>query len=113
MENNCLFCNLPRERIILENDSFIAVPDKFPKQPGHMLIIPKRHFASIFDIQENELADLLQMLRKTKEYLEGKYQPDGYNIGTNDGHAAGQSIMHFHLHVIPRYERDRLGQFFG
>ncbi len=110
---DCLFCNLPKDRIILENDSFITIPDKYPKQEGHSLIISKRHISSIFEMNEAEALDLLDILQKTKTYLEGKYQPDGYNIGTNQGKAAGQSILHFHMHIIPRYEKDRLGHFFG
>jgi diadenosine tetraphosphate (Ap4A) HIT family hydrolase len=113
METNCLFCLIPKERIILENDNFIAVLDKYPKQEGHTLIISKRHFSSIFVMSEDEMPDFLLMLQQVKSYLDGKYMPDGFNMGTNVGEVAGQSVMHFHFHVIPRYERDRLGHFFG
>jgi diadenosine tetraphosphate (Ap4A) HIT family hydrolase len=113
MEDKCQFCNMQSERIILENKHFIATPDKYPKQQGHTLVISKRHFSSVFEMTEDELPDFLLMLQQVKSYLDGKYLPDGYNMGTNVGEVAGQSIMHFHFHVIPRYERDRLGRFFG
>jgi len=113
MENNCLFCNVPKDRIIIENDNFIAILDKYPKQEGHTLLIPRRHFSSIFEMTDAELPDFLLIMQQVKSYLDGKFMPDGYNIGSNVGLVAGQSIMHCHFHIIPRYERDRLGQFFG
>jgi diadenosine tetraphosphate (Ap4A) HIT family hydrolase len=113
METNCLFCHIAHERIIFENDWFMAVPDLYPKQEGHTLIISKRHFSSIFEMTEDELPDFLLIMQQAKSYLDGKFMPDGYNMGTNVGDVAGQSVMHFHFHIIPRYERDRLGHFFG
>ena len=103
----CPFCNLPSERIIDQNDHGLVVRDGFPISPGHTLIIPKRHTGSFFDLTEAERSDLLLLLDKAKLDLENEFKPDGYNIGINDGPAAGQTVPHLHIHLIPRYAGDR------
>jgi len=103
---NCIFCDLDKNQIILENDVAFAIMDKFPVNEGHMLFIPKRHFKNYFEATIEEVTALHQLLHEGKKHLDEKYQPDGYNIGINVGEDAGQTIMHLHIHLIPRYKGD-------
>ena len=82
------------------------IRDNYPVSEGHTLIIPKRHVDSFFDLQAIEKAAILQLLDEAKETLDEEFSPDGYNIGINDGAAAGQTVMHVHVHLIPRYRDD-------
>jgi diadenosine tetraphosphate (Ap4A) HIT family hydrolase len=103
----CPFCTLPAHRIIDANEHGIVVRDGFPVSKGHTLIIPKRHVGSFFEIADEERTDLLVLLNKAKVVIQGEFNPDGYNIGINDGPAAGQTVPHLHMHLIPRYKGDR------
>ena len=105
-EKNCIFCNLEPDRIISESDYTLTIRDGFPVSQGHTLIIPKRHVQSFFELQASEKAAVLQALDEAKEALDREFSPDGYNIGINDGEAAGQTVMHLHVHLIPRYKGD-------
>ncbi len=100
---SCPFCSLTPERIVVKNTSGVVVRDGFPISPGHSLIIPHRHIASFFELYEDERSGLLSLLDQTKCDLDALHRPDGYNIGINDGAAAGQTVPHLHLHLIPRY----------
>ena len=105
--SDCIFCHLPESvRQITQNDLAIAFFDGFPVNPGHALIIPKRHVASYFDLTPDEVAAMHALLPIVKREIESLYQPDGYNIGVNIGEMAGQSVFHVHMHVIPRYKGD-------
>ena len=104
MENNCIFCN--QEELILENELTWARYDRYPVSPGHLLIITKRHVADFFDTTIEERRALNDLLEECKKMLDREYSPDGYNIGVNCGTAAGQTIMHLHIHLIPRYQGD-------
>jgi len=84
----------------------MSIRDGYPLSVGHTLIIPKRHIASLFDATDEEQMALLQALRTLKIELTQQYAPDGYNIGINDGLAAGQTVLHLHIHLIPRYTGD-------
>ena len=106
MDKNCPFCGLKSDRIISESDHTITIRDGFPVSEGHTLIIPKRHVQSFFDLKAIEKAAILQALDEAKEALDKEFSPDGYNIGINDGEAAGQTVMHLHVHLIPRYKGD-------
>jgi diadenosine tetraphosphate (Ap4A) HIT family hydrolase len=106
MSLDCPFCNQDNFQILFENEFVFTLRDAFPISPGHTLIIPKRHIASFFDTTENEQQALFQTLQIEKSNLEQKYIPSGYNIGINDGLAAGQTVMHLHIHLIPRYTGD-------
>jgi diadenosine tetraphosphate (Ap4A) HIT family hydrolase len=101
-----VFCTLDPDRIISESDYTVTIRDGFPVSEGHTLIIPKRHVQSFFELQAIEKATILQALDEAKEALVKKLSPDGYNIGINDGEAAGQTVMHLHVHLIPRYKGD-------
>jgi len=102
----CPFCTLPRERIIQENQHALWIYDGFPVSLGHSLIIPKRHLGSFFETSLEERLAMLVLLDKAKAAVEAEHRPDGFNIGINDGPAAGQTVPHLHLHLIPRYKGD-------
>jgi diadenosine tetraphosphate (Ap4A) HIT family hydrolase len=102
----CPFCTLDQRRILIENELGRVIRDGFPISLGHTLIIPKRHVGSFFDVTEQERASLLSLLDQAKADLETEFSPAGYNIGINDGAAAGQTVPHLHIHLIPRYAGD-------
>jgi len=107
MDNGCPFCRVESEREIIASSALsLAFYDGFPVSPGHILIIPKRHVASFFDLTKEEQLDMLQLADEIKHFLDERYHPDGYNVGINVGEAAGQSVFHVHLHLIPRYQGD-------
>ena len=103
----CPFCNLDPKRILLSSPNTLAFFDNFPITEGHTLIIPKRHVRSLFELPDSELAELWSQVAKVRTLLSDKYQPDGFNIGVNDGAAAGQTITHAHIHVIPRRKAEQ------
>lgn len=103
---NCPFCTLPEARIIQRNNTGLCIHDGFPVSPGHALIIPQRHIGSFFELTNIERTDLLELLAWAKEQLTQMHHPDGWNIGINDGAAAGQTVPHLHIHLIPRYIGD-------
>ena len=106
-EKECIFCNLdPNREIIAQNDLALAFFDAFPVNPGHALIIPKRHVADYFALTADEVAAMQALLREVKAIVEKRFNPDGYNIGVNVNAAAGQSVFHVHMHLIPRYKGD-------
>ena len=85
----------------------VVIRDGFPVSPGHTLIIPRRHVGSFFDVTDAERADLMSLLAAARDELEREFHPAGYNVGINDGAAAGQTVPHLHIHLIPRYAGDR------
>jgi diadenosine tetraphosphate (Ap4A) HIT family hydrolase len=97
---------MPPERIIDFNNLALVIRDGHPISPGHTLVIPKRHIGTWFEITQAEQQALLDLLAKAKAALETEFKPDGYNIGINDGPAAGQTVPHLHMHLIPRYKGD-------
>lgn len=103
----CVFCSLPAERVVDQNDHAIVIRDGFPITQGHTLVIPRRHVASFFEVTAEERSAMLALLDRAKSVLDGEFAPAGYNIGINDGQAAGQTVLHLHLHLIPRYAGDR------
>lgn len=106
--NKCPFCDAFAEgsRVKLSTQYFFVVLDEYPVNKGHALIIPKRHQPDIFSLDMPEWEILLHTIDRTKKYLDQEFHPDGYNIGINCGEAAGQTIPHLHIHVIPRYKGD-------
>lgn len=103
--DNCPFCNT-EEDIVAENDLCYAMYDQYPASPGHTLIISRRHISDFFELTEEEKTACFELLQEVKEKLEKKHQPDGWNIGMNCGQVAGQTVFHFHCHLIPRYDGD-------
>jgi len=106
-ESTCPFCQLDPTHIITSNNYAFAILDGFPISPGHALIIPKRHIASLFEATRQEREALFDLLEMVKIELQEKFNPNGFNIGINDGAAAGQTVMHLHIHLIPRYAGDQ------
>ena len=109
MENKeCLFCDdefYTEDNLIFENKFWRVIYDSFPVSNGHVLIIPKRHIESIFNLSF-EMLSLFNVIKMVKKFLDDRFHPDGYNIGVNDGIASGQTIKHMHIHMIPRYNND-------
>jgi diadenosine tetraphosphate (Ap4A) HIT family hydrolase len=104
----CIFCeiNKTKSRIILENSHTFAISDQYPVSQGHTLIILKRHVPSIFEASSEEISAIFDLTNRVQKLLSKQYNPDGYNVGFNDLKAAGQSISHCHMHIIPRYQGD-------
>ena len=106
MSIGCPFCTITREELLIERPLAVARHDLFPVSKGHTLIIPRRHVGSFFEITAEERAEMMSLLDEAKAVLDAKHRPAGYNIGVNDGAAAGQTVMHLHVHLIPRYVGD-------
>ena len=105
--NPCLFCSIKESVLVEENDLAYASYDTYPVTDHHCLIIPKRHIKNYFDLTKEEIIACDQLIKKMKNKIEIKDNlVKGFNIGTNSGKAAGQSIMHCHIHLIPRREGD-------
>ena len=102
----CAFCTLRDERIVLRSSAALAIRDAFPVSRGHTLVIPRRHVASFFELEHEERNELFELLARARDDLDRELQPAGYNVGFNDGAAAGQTVMHVHIHLIPRFEGD-------
>ncbi len=88
----------------MENELVFALYDIKPITRGHMLFVPKRHYPTLFEATPEEIKAVFELINKAKELLLKEYKPDGFNIGVNCGAAAGQIVMHAHVHLLPRYE---------
>ena len=106
IQDNCPFCALSPERVLFENPFAIALWDGFPVSRGHALVVPRRHVADWFDTSPDERMAILELVDEVKRRIDLQHEPDGYNVGVNIGEAAGQTVFHLHVHVIPRYEGD-------
>ena len=105
--NPCLFCNTDNKEYIFENDLAFATFDSYPVSKFHVLIVPKRHVKNYFELSNDEFVACNKMIMLSKNKIEQDDQTiEGFNIGSNTGKAAGQSIMHCHIHLIPRREGD-------
>jgi len=102
----CPFCQVDYERIFAENDYAYAMRDKHPVSEGHSMVISNRHFEDIFDATEEELIGFWKLILEVKEIIDKEFSPNAYNIGANVGRSAGQTVMHMHVHIIPRYRGD-------
>jgi diadenosine tetraphosphate (Ap4A) HIT family hydrolase len=105
-QSTCPFCNRDQSKVLMANDHAFAFLDGFPVTPGHSLIVPKRHISSFFEATKQEQAAMFDLVAQMRELLLAERSPDGFNIGINDGPAAGQTVMHLHIHLIPRYTGD-------
>jgi diadenosine tetraphosphate (Ap4A) HIT family hydrolase len=103
---DCPFCDPPADRIWVGRELTLATPDMYPAAEGHTLVLPRRHVRSVFDLADDEWEDLWDLLYAVREELRETYRPDGFTVGINDGLAAGQTIDHAHVHVIPRHLGD-------
>jgi diadenosine tetraphosphate (Ap4A) HIT family hydrolase len=102
----CPFCAYDEQRVVWADTLVIALTDAYPVSPGHTLVVPRRHVATYFDATPDEQASIWAGVREVKGMLEQSLQPDGYNVGFNAGVAAGQTVAHAHVHVIPRFSGD-------
>jgi diadenosine tetraphosphate (Ap4A) HIT family hydrolase len=102
----CVFCEAERSRIAWSSPLALAVWDGFPVSLGHALIVPRRHAACWDDLTPDEKAAIISGVDAVRALIAEQHSPDAFNIGFNDGLAAGQTVMHFHMHVIPRYTGD-------
>ena len=109
-KDDCIFCKLANgvfpTNSIYEDDRFNVILDNGPATKGHALILPKEHADNLFELPEDTAADAMKLARKLGKHIMDTLGADGVNIVQNNGAAAGQTVMHFHLHIIPRYEGD-------
>ena len=107
---DCIFCKIANGEIpsntIFENEDFRVILDNGPATRGHALVLPKKHYADLFEIPEDVVADAVKVAKTVAGTMKEKLSCDGLNLVQNNGPAAGQTVMHFHLHIIPRYEND-------
>ena len=103
--SDCVFCDSVLE-VVEQSEYSIALYDKFPVSQGHILIIPKNHYKTYFDLPVEVRNDMLVLLDTMKQKLDTELKPSGYNIGINSGASAGQTVFHCHIHLIPRYNGD-------
>ena len=110
-DNNCIFCKIANgeipSRTIEENDMFKVVLDVGPATKGHALILPKDHYRNLYDLPEETAAEVMKMAKRLALTMKDKLGCDGVNIVQNNEEAAGQTVFHFHMHVIPRYKEDK------
>lgn len=105
--STCIFCDkVANGEALLQNELAIAFFDSFPVSRGHVLIIPRRHAETFFDLTDDELVAMKHLAFEVKALLDEQFHPDGYNIGLNCREAGGQTVFHCHMHVIPRYKGD-------
>jgi diadenosine tetraphosphate (Ap4A) HIT family hydrolase len=102
------FLDIPESQWLISNAHAFAVWDRFPVSPGHLLVVTRRLVTTWFDAEPQEQAAVLELVNAAKMHLDASLsqKPDGYNVGFNAGEAAGQTVMHLHVHVIPRYAGD-------
>ena len=106
-EDGCIFCgHVAGGELVGEAGLAVAFRAGYPVSPGHVLIVPRRHEPDFFALSPAEHADMLGLLPAVRQRLDAEFSPDAYNLGVNAGKAAGQTILHAHLHVIPRYVGD-------
>jgi diadenosine tetraphosphate (Ap4A) HIT family hydrolase len=106
MEPACPFCSPEARRVVGTNALALALRDAYPVSPGHTLVVPRRHVASVVNATAEEFAAIWSLLAEVRTGIARDLRPDGFNIGINDGPAAGQTVMHLHVHLIPRYAGD-------
>lgn len=100
------FTSIPLDKILFKNEYFFIIKDGFPVNPGHLLIISNEVRRDYFELTNDEVLNLPIAIAKAKQLIEEEYSPEGYNIGMNCGATAGQTVFHFHCHIIPRYNGD-------
>src|SRR4051794_21000697 len=105
-EHDCPFCATGDDAWFHSAALVRALWDRYPVAPGHALVVPRRHVASWFDATPDERAAMLDVVDAVRDVIDQRHSPDGYNLGLNVGAAAGQTVDHLHLHVIPRYAGD-------
>ena len=111
--DSCIFCKIANGEIpsktLYEDEKFRVILDLGPATKGHALILPKDHFANLYELPEEEAKDVIVLAKKMAAKMTEKLGCDGFNLVQNNGEAAGQTVFHFHMHLIPRYENDNAG----
>ncbi len=109
---NCIFCDIIERKapaeIIFEDDKVLAFLDIKPIHYGHILVVPKKHYSDLLEIPEDALCSIIKTAKMVTGALVKSLKPDGYNLFSNNGKAAGQSVFHFHMHITPRYFKDEI-----
>lgn len=109
-KDDCIFCKIANgeipSRTLYEDDEFKVIMDLAPATKGHSLIIPKNHFANLYEMPDETLQKAIVLAKKMATMMTDKLSCDGFNILQNNGESAGQTIFHFHIHLIPRYSSD-------
>ena len=109
-DNNCIFCKIAAGEIpsktIYEDDKFRVILDLGPATKGHALILPKNHYANLYELPEEIAGDVMKLAKKMATIMTEKLGCQGFNLMQNNGETAGQTVFHFHMHLIPRYEND-------
>ena len=112
-DENCIFCKLANGEIptatLYEDEDFRVILDANPASRGHALILPKEHYRNLYDLDDALAGKVLVLAKRMVNRLRGIFSCDGYNLVQNNEAAAGQTVFHFHLHLIPRYENDGVG----
>ena len=103
---DCPFCDVARESVVAESRHALAIRDRYPVSRGHTLVVPRAHAESLFAQSAEIQADVWRLVAKVRGELQSRLDPDGFNVGLNDGQAAGQIVQHAHVHVIPRFDGD-------
>ncbi len=110
--NNCIFCKIIAGEIpastVYEDEDFKAIIDIFPAAKGHVIILPKKHCDNLYELDEDIAAKALSVAKKIAIAVKEELDCDGINLVQNNGEAAGQTVFHFHMHVIPRYSSDKV-----
>ncbi len=108
--DNCIFCKIAAgeipSRTLYEDDLFRVILDLGPASKGHALIIPKDHFANLYELPENLASEAMKLAKKMMTVMTEKLACDGFNLVQNNGEVAGQTVFHFHMHLIPCYKED-------
>ena len=105
-QDGCPFCDLPRESVVAESRHALAIRDRYPVSRGHTLVIPRAHAETLFAQGAEIQADIWRLVARVRSELKSEFNPDGFNVGLNDGQAAGQTVRHAHVHLIPRFDKD-------
>jgi len=102
----CPFCNRAPESLLIETEQVFALRDGYPVSAGHTLVGPRQHVRTLFELPRHDQLAVWDLVERVRAKIVEEYSPDGFNIGLNDGLAAGQTVPHVHIHVIPRYDGD-------
>ena len=109
-KDNCIFCKIINgeipSHVLYEDEQFKVILDVNPATKGHALILPKEHYANLYELPEETAADAMKLAQRMMRKMTEKLDCDGFNIVQNNGEAAGQTVFHFHMHLIPRYKND-------
>ena len=109
-KDDCIFCKIANGEIpsqtLYEDEEFRVILDLGPAAKGHALILPKEHYANLYELSDETAAKVMQLAKKMAVQMREKLQCDGFNLVQNNGEIAGQTVFHFHMHLIPRYEND-------